>query len=418
MIFPFHFTQSCPLWKLVNSSSAAMGAPALQADLGASSGAVLAPTHPTRRDGADGEFRAARPHWHSSPSGGSLCLDGKGVPTLYLIGAQKSGTTALGTLIFNAGGVSAGFERGVHSGSAKELNVLHVPSWPNVCNETATTAVQRRAWASSFVHECSSSSHFTLTDMTANYYSQARLPTILAEMHLRSASKLSLAIILREPVSRMQSSFYWSFPKSKPGDFAAAVQGLRQQAACSWLLDDVQWEARELGECKSNSKLVRDCPSFQEFLVGSLYGRHLDAWLRGGFSPHQFTVLPMGWVLEQPQGAIASLVSERTRWDEGFPTPALDPVAPELLDPVQTNLSAPEHRNDRAHPTLEEDLGAEQLGWLRGMFFDDDAERLAQRLAGARRLGLVVGGCDDTTCADAAGLKARMASTWNPERKG
>ena len=147
IFFPFfHFTESCPLWKLVTLfSSAAMGAPALQADLGASSGAVLAPTHPTRRDGADGEFWAARPHWRSSPSGGSLCLDGKGVPTLYLIGAQKSGTTALGTLIFNAGGVSAGFERGVHSGSAKELNVLHVPKWPNVCNETATTAVQRRS---------------------------------------------------------------------------------------------------------------------------------------------------------------------------------------------------------------------------------------------------------------------------------
>ena len=63
------------------------------------------------------------------------------MPTLYLIGAQKSGTTALGTLIFNAGGVSAGFERGVRRGSAKELmrvcpRFAKTPTEPDATQQT------------------------------------------------------------------------------------------------------------------------------------------------------------------------------------------------------------------------------------------------------------------------------------------
>ena len=348
----------------------------------------------------DSDSSPAYPLWTSS---NSLCADGKAAPQLYLLGAQKSGTTALGATIFAAGGISASYARGVTHGSAKEICALHDAfGYMNDLRDREekdnkhVTNDERTKWSSRFVHDCTSTeaSNSTFTDMTSDYYSEPALPALLAELHGPAAARLTLALIVREPLARMQSSFYWSYTDGSTfGDHAIKLwetlqdrQALDPSAVWSFTRTTIASAAANHG-------------TSVEFLVGSLYGQVMREWLTA-FAPQQFIILPSKWALDNPAEAITTISSGR---------------AAMRLDASSANFGVrdtPVSINARAHPTLADDLDANATAWLRDTFFDPDTEALVSLLAAAGSDGLVVAGCGEGLCDDAAGLKAHITAEW------
>ena len=343
-------------------------------------------------------------------AGEAICSDGDvAVPRLYLLGQQKSGTTTMATAFYQAGVVPMVDHRPktntpqylqraqenhsyVHlAGNIKESNLLAGVSVPHCASPICFTEARQR-WERKVANftECAQLWRATLlADLSTDYMPHAEHALTLHRFYgAAAARRLIFVVIMREPLQRFQSGFYWNFA---PHDFGKPphhkyahnrtmhmeLAMLRAALPPSYTLAAASWQ--RLVRIRALDRWMR-----------SMYALNWKPWLQQ-FHPAQFVALPMRWALEDV-GRVTQLIAKR------FGV-ALRRQSHILGSGARSVGIAGEgdRLNPRAHPTVEEDSDAdpqnlEGMRWLAATYFVPDARELAQTFSRAMRSGLVLGG--------------------------
>ena len=137
----------------------------------------------------------------SSSTDRTFCLNGRQLPALFVVGAQKCGTTSFVYQLFNEWGFAQGhaFNDGKFSDN-KEHHFF---------GDTERVAKGLAHYASSFP-ACGSGGHAVATvDGTPNYFLSQRAAQDLARLYGPwRLQRTTFAFLLCDPVQRAQSSFY------------------------------------------------------------------------------------------------------------------------------------------------------------------------------------------------------------------
>ncbi len=333
------------------------------------------------------------------------------LPRLYLLGQQKSGTTTMATAFFQAGvvpmvdyrpvGNVPGYLRSMrdnHSrthlaGNVKESNLLASVSSPTCLTPICLKFAQRK-WERKFSNftGCARQWRNTLlADMsTDNLRHGYRAITLRSFYGMPSAKRLIFVVIMREPLQRFQSGFYWTYG---PEFFGLPPHGGRGHAHNHTMRAELAMLRAELPPNYSHA--VTRWPRLVRFRrldpwVRSMYALNWKPWLQE-FHASQFVALPMRWALEDV-GRATQLVAERFG------------VAlhrqPHILGNGSRHVGIAgegDRLNPHAHPTIAEDSEAdpqirEDVRWLVETFFAPDTRELARMFACTRPDGLTLGG--------------------------
>ncbi len=331
------------------------------------------------------------------------------LPRLYLLGQQKSGSTTMATAFFQAGvvpmveyrpyGNVPGYLRTMrdnHSrthlaGNVKEPNLLAGVSSPTCLMPTCLKFAQRR-WERKFVNftGCAREWRDTLLGdlSTDNFPHGYRALTLRSFYGMPSARRLIFVVIMREPLQRFQSGFYWNYGPEFFGlpPHRGHAHNHTMRAELEMLRAELPFDYASVWPLWPHLVRFRRLDAW----VRSMYALNWRPWLEQ-FHPSQFVALPMRWALEDV-GRATQLVAERFG------------VAlrrqPHILGngSKYVGISGEGDRlNTHAHPTVAEDseadaLNREGLRWLVETFFAPDTRELARAFSNAIPDGLVLGG--------------------------
>lgn len=315
-------------------------------------------------------------HQQAKPKNGHICIEGKQVPQLYLLGVQKAGTTSMADDLITAGAHSA----------IKKKKELH--TFDRVCNflpDNHRNAAQLRGevsagecelsddtrleWLGNF-EDCTESGA-ALTDMTPSYVRVPGLPKMLSKWYqpyLKNAGpNLGFIVNLREPLQRMQSGFYQRLEQTPidldPMDpsFASYVLVVLEKGAHAIRSGNVSAFSRNY---------VLD--SFYR----SLYAMNLRPWF-ATFLPEQFAIVtmkPYFGSLQQRRSIIGQLLTHFQI--QGRPC----------------DLEDEGYLNRKPHPTVEQELTQDAIDALNRKFFHPDARNLSSLLSKGWQKGLLLPG--------------------------
>jgi hypothetical protein len=203
-----------------------------------------------------------------------------------------------------------------------------------------------------------------------------------------AAKRLIFVVIMREPLQRFQSGFYWTYA---PRHFGLPPE--RSHAHNRTLRAELAMLRAELPPDYASAvtrwpHLVRFRPL--DAWARSVYALNWKPWLRE-FQASQFVALPMRWALADV-GRATQLVAERFSVTLRRQSHILGGGARGV------GITGEGDRlNPQAHPTIAEDGEAdpqnlEDMRWLATTFFVPDTRELAQTFARAMSSGLVLGG--------------------------
>lgn len=263
-----------------------------------------------RRAGTLGAY-SRQGHRHGMIPTANICADGKLLPELYLLGAQKSATRAYAEDMAHLGISNAGVWKEFHF-------------WDKEWNSSNPTSeddfkLQRSAWLD-LLPDCTNGTRAVLADYTPSNlrlvplpkgtkptgshwglwflghnatddvesatHDALNLPFALQTIYGEALSaRLTLVVLLREPLARMQSAWY-------------AASSLTEENHNIW---------QQCHDCKAHSfidalertvkKAEKSPPVYDDWLWTSMYARHLDAWLTH-FAPQQLYIVPYKFYVE------------------------------------------------------------------------------------------------------------------------
>jgi hypothetical protein len=325
----------------------------------------------------------------------SLAKRHAAVPSLFLLGCRKCGTTSYAKVMKDAGIVmmaSAGANgeatgekewhyfdacvcgrtTGCHNTDHTHLGMGITGSCSDVANQM-TDAVQM-----DFVHantyNCEEPG--SVCDATPENMRLVDLHHVLHGLYHGYSSRLSFVMLLREPLSRMHSDYYYH--KNHGGDppmnaqtFSKFVEMLSERLPKDY---DVVKNMTNHGELSVGSPDV-------DFWYTSMYGLQLKPWLdqQSHFKPEQFVILPMRWGMEHTDEAFELLATKYPRLS--LNTSGIPEKAPHMNDKFASQ-----------NPTLDEDLSFETRTTFRRNFFNEDTSALADLLFKGMVHGLSLGG--------------------------
>jgi hypothetical protein len=310
----------------------------------------------------------------------SFCEQGRVLPSLYLLGAEKAATSSLSTDFVKAGVRAAVVppEQRIGLGNwEKEFRFwdLHDVDLSNV-------AALRDEWMSSLPScggAAGESDQQVVADFSpinlrktplpkgtmptglhySRYVNASRnisLPSFFLNLYGQTlAGKLVFVILLREPVARMQSAYYHA-------KYDRNFTGVCRDCNASSFGD-------ALGNTLATAKTTEQ---IDDWMWGSMYGYQAEEWFRY-FSPSQFAVIPYHLYTHVGAGDICKYVSSRLNSDIT----------------CHTELAA--HTNSHSHPPLDEDAPASLLAEARD-YFAADKDRLAKVLSDASSRGVFLPG--------------------------
>jgi len=270
-------------------------------------------------------------------NGRNLCIDGKRVPDLYVLGVQKCGTTTMYKDFHDAGAASA-------HGEDKNVKEFHFFDYIIKKNESIE---QNRNWWLSLMPPCSNSNsadapRSIFGDFTPDYLRLVQrppdyiankdlvrmegkdisMPWRLKSFYGDQSSKLNFAILLREPLSQMQSAWYhtasenftaWVCRSCEGTSFRAVLQelvsGMKRQELTGWL-----WV--------------------------TMYARQIEEWLQS-YEASQFYIVPMRYNKGVHKQEVCRDMSVRLGYTMG--------CNPEVLEET--------HEWSHEHPAVDEDAG-------------------------------------------------------------
>uniref|UniRef100_A0A7S3SD68 Sulfotransferase domain-containing protein n=1 Tax=Emiliania huxleyi TaxID=2903 RepID=A0A7S3SD68_EMIHU len=193
-----------------------------------------------------------------------MCVDGRRLPTLFIVGAQKCATSSIAKQLFARSAFSPGrpFEDQLWFSSAKEHHFFDVPErWRRGL----------RYYATSFPR-CSEA-QLTL-DATPNYLSSAGAAARLAQAYGPARlARTSFVVVLCEPIRRAQSALY-HFRGVMLGAFIFPLVPAEQQTPT---MRHIGWPWRSFRDRVHRDVRARTF-SGALYAMGR-YGAQLDAWL-------------------------------------------------------------------------------------------------------------------------------------------
>eukprot|EP00403_Amphidinium_massartii_P030478 CAMPEP_0178387052 /NCGR_PEP_ID=MMETSP0689_2-20121128/8877_1 /TAXON_ID=160604 /ORGANISM="Amphidinium massartii, Strain CS-259" /LENGTH=375 /DNA_ID=CAMNT_0020007409 /DNA_START=229 /DNA_END=1356 /DNA_ORIENTATION=+ len=263
---------------------------------------------------------------HQEFEDGRLCLRGKLVPNLYLLGAGKCGT--------------AGFSWELREQGVLSVAELTLPAHPTYGND------KEWHW---FDHHWSSHPEWDLDEVSKEWYNslppcshevdpgnkrvvvadftptnirlvpipngftegaafehydlnKLNLPATLQYLYRGFGHAVNFINLMREPVSQMQSRWYF---KSRP----KKQKGLKKNGK-----PRTTWKGSRMGTFEGDITLAMD--EFDSgrihILVWSiLYGRHLEAWM-SHFPANQFMPIPFRYAAYMKRPQVCDMISKRT----------------------------------------------------------------------------------------------------------
>jgi len=316
---------------------------------------------------------------------GPFCVGGRHVPKLYVLGAQKAATSSLYYDLEFVGFRHVGYPQK----SGKEFHFLD--RWGETYPTMFDRDAEREEWMKQFP-PCDESTGIFMDVTPSNLRSVAlpvgtrptgthwgdwryahrsikdsasglemSLPSTLRYIYGDDASRqLVFVILLREPLSRMQSNWYHAQATGwvqcldcKNSTFASAL---------SHTLDKVSG--------------LNPLPIYDDWLWASLYARQIVIWL-DAFSADQLVVLPFKSFTEGNKIRVCNVISHK-----------LDALV-DCSKLKSANNTA--QINSHEHRSLEEDISPE----LRDRFFDllsEDNTRLVKILTQAHFMGATLQG--------------------------
>ena len=343
----------------------------------------------------------------------TICSNGAPLPRLYLLGQQKSGTTTMATALYQAGAVpmvenrsggnvpiyirreaSGAFNHSsvLLAGNVKESNLVaglmtNRACWSQRCLDGARLRWEARLAA---FGECEQWTSALLADLSTDTFRWSARASLLYNLYSETdAGRLILVVIMREPLSRFKSGFYWEFNPR----FFGLPRGVRH--AHNRTLDAQLRVLRHAlpPDFKTAQVVARDLENDWRFdhWYRSMYSLNWRPWL-DRFEPAQFLALPMRWALED-LGRAVGLVASR------FGVP---PAAAAIQGGARNGsvLYNGTHRGTG-------DLLHQQ--WLIDTFFAPDTAELARMFARAIPRGLTLGGA---IAADWESVHQHLNQNW------
>lgn len=291
--------------------------------------------------------------WKQSPrqffnASHNICIDGKHVPDLYVLGAPKCATTALAYEMISAGTRCAGGIKEFHFFKTTTLHQYY--KRPDKLQgewlDEMPMCPSERALMGDYSPES-----LSLTDGPGHemYFERAKreMPVALAGLYGDSAPRLNFVVMVREPVSRAQSAFHYT------GGVQASFRAEVEMYLAKF----------KPGDIENNYNPI----------WGSSYGFQLERWLEA-FDHSQFYVIPFR--------AFAQGNARRV---------CLDLTARIHYNIVCGDSRTPQVRNRGKHNSLEVELGTDLMRQFRGLMEDDRQRLLHQLTLGSRRgMGLAL----------------------------
>lgn len=295
--------------------------------------------------------------------GTEICQDGKALPKLYLLGAQKCGTSSLARDL-RCAGIAAVPSR---NGDPKENRFFAAKTrWRGA-------EVERGLW----LHQlpaCRSESELArlpprvVSDMTPNNMRavlgmqqtyggfELDLPKNLRLFYGASANELTMVMLVRSPLSRMQSAWY----AAKDCNFKCICQADCKAESFQAALKATLEQAKQ--------------GVFTPWLWTSMYGRQLERWA-AEFEPSQFYVIPYK---EYADGNADQICSD---------------LAARLNFPMQCASAGAEvsHQWHNEHPHLTDDVTPELLEEFNEVIQEENM-RFVTALSEGRNKGMGLAG--------------------------
>eukprot|EP00928_Gymnodinium_smaydae_P088639 TRINITY_DN72705_c0_g1_i1.p1 TRINITY_DN72705_c0_g1~~TRINITY_DN72705_c0_g1_i1.p1 ORF type:complete len:420 (+),score=86.01 TRINITY_DN72705_c0_g1_i1:117-1376(+) len=308
----------------------------------------------------------------------NLCSNNKQLPDLYVIGQQKCGTSSLAADLMDAGVANV---HGPHNpkefhwfNSVMRMNYqldgLHgvyrnrksweawMPVCPGTEDETATQQNARRQPLADFTP-----AYMSVVPRPENmvptgpwlrvFDSNISIPKEMVKLHgVEAAKKLTLVMMLREPMSQMQSAWY----HAESFNFTNVCASCRAPSFKAALTD-------------LHTGLQQTPPTYNQWLWNVMYGAHLAAWVEQ-FDASQFYIVPTHIYSKGDSASICQDLSKRMDW-------AMECKTERVVS----------HQWTHAHPPLEEDVPKTLIEGIRDML-KDDSELLIKTLAKGSKKGM------------------------------
>jgi hypothetical protein len=316
----------------------------------------------------------------------------KAVPTLFLLGCKKCSTTSFSTVLRDAGIKMMASAAGEGPGE-KEWHFFDAclcaqtegcrytaggpPTAANAaarqfetCRDVVVNSDARNLFVRANDYPCEEPG--TVCDATPDNMRLDGLHQVLADLYSGQVSRMNFVMLLRDPMVRMQSDFYYAIETGRVthadvGSFRSYVRNLET------LIPENYTAVQEQQTALSGNPAV-------DYWFRSLYALQLRPWLEDApYQSSQFVVLPMHWAMGHTLEAVELLGTQ-------FPTLTL-------------NLSAvpAETPHDLGHsyvPALEDDLEQDTRDRLNTRHFHPDMDVLVTLLETSMSRGLRLGGFD------------------------
>eukprot|EP00928_Gymnodinium_smaydae_P054541 TRINITY_DN38294_c0_g1_i1.p1 TRINITY_DN38294_c0_g1~~TRINITY_DN38294_c0_g1_i1.p1 ORF type:complete len:412 (-),score=37.34 TRINITY_DN38294_c0_g1_i1:128-1363(-) len=303
----------------------------------------------------------------------NLCSSGKQLPDLYVIGQQKCGTSSIARDLMDAGVHNV---HGPHN--PKEFHWFNNNMRMNYTLEGPVALNRNREAWESWMPPCpgngtSDAQRQVLADFTPAYssvvprppnmvpvgpwvrvFDQAiNIPLEMVKLHGdEAAKKLTLIMMIREPLSQMQSAWY----HSRSFNFTNVCSSCRAPTFKDALF-------------QLHNGTQQSPPQYTQWLWNVMYGQHLQEWVKH-FDAAQLYIIPTHVYSKGDTKAICRDLSSRLDWAMECET--------------QRNVS---HEWTHQHPRLDQDAPQETLQYFHDLL-SQDMQLLTKLLAEGNAKGM------------------------------
>lgn len=276
----------------------------------------------------------------------NLCLGGRLVPELFVIGAQKAGTTSL------AMELTSGSPNIILPESDENYEKKEPHSFDWKFNEGMQTWLNR--WPS-----CQHEYRAVAVDMTPVLHSHVCVPCRIRERYGDLSSRLRFFALLRDPLKRMQSAFY----HGQAGFHKDWYYDVSFEQYVKIILRDPDY-------CPKREEFDDELKSYNEDpFCDSLYAEQLEEWLKH-FDGSQLTIIPYKFQVARSGGTPSVAESLYSKFD------------------IPGARQEVENANSREHKALEEDLAPDILEKIQKLLNDRTGYYVVARVLSSHGVNL------------------------------
>jgi len=285
-------------------------------------------------------------HQQSEPKKPNLCDEGKLLPELYVIGAQKASTTSF--MIDAVQGAGLGCHNDFWGKKYNELS--------NDMDDTKIAEL-KASWLES-LPACPSQGRQILGDFTSTYLTKGEIPRALRKMYKdEDLDRLTIVVMLREPLARTQAHWYMTKAEDRNATFQEDVEGLLNNTATDQMKD---------------------------IMMHTRVAANLDQWLKI-FPAANFVIVPFLAYSHQGGPQTCGMLTERLAMN-GIHCEFGAPWAPRAF-PWNPRPRVDEKHDEPEHPKLEDDIEEDVIDKFH-MYMQDDMQTLVKQLVEGNKFGM------------------------------